>query len=136
MSRTGTICAVLGLALMVGGMVFFGAVMAPLIFTKLPPDVAGPFIRQVFPLYYAFVAGTAFLALIGFLLRGQGVSGLVMVLVIAAVLWAWWWLIPHLNVWRLAGEAQKFDRGHKISTWLNGAELLAGIWLLVRVALR
>jgi len=41
----------LSLALTFGGMIFFSAVMAPLVFTKLPFETAGAFIRQVFPWY-------------------------------------------------------------------------------------
>lgn len=35
-----------------GSMLFFTAVVAPLIFTRLPEEVSGPFIREVFPGYY------------------------------------------------------------------------------------
>ena len=38
--------------ILLGAMLFFSGVMAPLIFTKLEADVAGRFIRQVFPWYY------------------------------------------------------------------------------------
>ena len=41
MVYAGNILVALGLAALVGGMLFFGAVMAPLVFTKLPADVAG-----------------------------------------------------------------------------------------------
>ncbi len=127
--------AVLGLGLMVGGMVFFGAIVAPLLFTKLPPEVLGAFIRAVFPRYYGFVAAAAFMGMVGFILRGETVSGFVLLMVIGAVLWAWLWLIPHLNAWRAAGDVVAFERGHAVSTWLNGAELIAGVWLLVRLVL-
>jgi hypothetical protein len=116
-------------------MLFFGAVIAPLVFTKLPADVSGPFIRSVFPWYYGFVAASASLAALGYLLRGQPISMIVMLLVLAAVLWAWFWLIPYLNAVRDAGNMAAFDRGHSFSTWLNGAELIAALWLLVRAAL-
>jgi hypothetical protein len=33
--------------------------MAPLVFTKLPADQAGRFIRAVFPFYYLYVLATA-----------------------------------------------------------------------------
>jgi hypothetical protein len=131
----GNILVLLGLACLVGGMLFFGAVVAPLVFTKLAPDVSGPFIRAVFPWYYGFVAASAAVAALGYLLRGQRISMIVMLLVLAAVLWAWFWLIPYLNAVRDAGNMAAFDRGHKFSTWLNGAELLAALWLLVRSAL-
>lgn len=135
MTITGNILVLLGLSALVGGMLFFGAVMAPLVFTKLAPDVAGPFIRAVFPFYYGFVGASAAVAALGYFLRGQKISGFVMLLVLAAVLWAWLWLIPYLNTVRQAGDMAAFGRGHEFSTWLNGAELLAALWLLVRAAL-
>jgi len=42
----------LALSLTFGGMTFFSAVVAPLVFTKLRPDIAGSFIREIFPWYY------------------------------------------------------------------------------------
>jgi hypothetical protein len=135
LTATGNILILLGLACLVGGMLFFGAVMAPLVFTKLPADVSGPFIRSVFPFYYGFVAASSAVAALGYFLRGQRVPMILMLLVLAAVLWAWFWLIPYLNAVRDAGNTAAFDRGHSFSTWLNGAELIAGLWLLVRAAL-
>jgi hypothetical protein len=55
--------------------------------------------------------------------------------VLAAVLWAWFWLLPEMEVWRVAGDVGAFDWGHRVSTWLNGVELVAAVWLLVRVGL-
>jgi hypothetical protein len=126
----------LGLALMVGGMVFFGAVMAPLMFTRLPAGVAGPFVRGVFPFYFGFVSVAVVFAMVGFAGRGEKISVLVLAVVLAAVLWAWLWLIPQMDVWRQAGDVAAFTRGHDVSTWLNGAELVAGVWLLGRLMVR
>ncbi len=131
MAAAGNILATLGLACLLGGMLFFGAIVAPLVFSSLPPDIAGPFIREVFPRYYAYCAACAGLAALGFLGRGQTSSALVMLLITAALLWAWFWLIPHLNAWRAAGETAAFNRGHEISTWANAAEFFAGLWLLI-----
>jgi hypothetical protein len=128
------VISVAGLAVLVGGMVFFAAVMAPLVFIELPPAVAGPFIRAAFPWYYFYCATSAGVAAFGFLLRPQRVSAIVMLVIVAAVLWAWFWLIPALDAMRAAGDTAGFDRGHTESVWLNGAELLAAFWLLVRVA--
>lgn len=133
MMRAGSVVAGLGLALLVGGMVFFGAVMAPLVFLKLPIAVGGPFIRLVFPWYFGFVAGSAGLAGVGFWLRGQKVSAGVLAAVVVEALWAWLWLMPQMDAWRAAGDSAAFDWGHSVSTWLNGVEILAGVWLLVRL---
>lgn len=136
MLRTGNVTAGLGLALLVGGMVFFGAVVTPLVFTQLPAGDSGPFIRVIFPFYFAYVAVGALVAGVGFLLRGERGATLVMGAVFVEALWAWVWLIPHLNGWRVAGDVTAFWWGHEVSTWLNGVEILAAVWLLVRVVLR
>lgn len=128
------ILSVLGLATLVGGMLFFGAVMAPLVFTKLPPDTAGTFIRATFPRYYAFIVISAAVGALGFLLRRQAVPAVVLLLVVAVTVWLWVWLIPYLNAMRDAGNTVAFDRGHRLSVWVNGAELIAALWLLVRAA--
>jgi len=129
----GRILAAFGLAVLVGGMVFFAAVMAPLVFTKLPAPVAGPFIRAVFPWYYLFSAVSAGIAALGFFLVRQQLSAVVMLVIVASVLWAWFWLIPELDAMRAAGNIAGFDRGHSESVWLNGAALLAASWLLARL---
>ncbi len=122
-----------GLAVLVGGMVFFAAVMAPLVFTRLPASVGDPFIRAVFPFYYLYCAVSAGVAAVGFLLLRQRVAAAVMLVIVAAVLWAWFWLIPELDAMRAAGNVAGFDRGHSESVWLNCAALLAAGFLLVRL---
>ena len=136
MLQTGNILAGLGLAALVGGMLFFGAIMAPLVFTKLPPDVAGPFIRAAFPRYYAFIIVSGGIGAFGFLLRGQAVSAIALLLIVLLTFWLWFWLIPHLNALREAGNMAGFDRGHRISVWLNAVELIVALILLGRFALR
>jgi Domain of unknown function (DUF4149) len=134
MMKTGNILTALGLASLVGGMLFFGAVMAPLVFTKLPPDVAGPFIRAAFPYYYAYMIISAGIGGVGFLCRRQVVSAIVLFILALVTVWLWAWFIPHLDALREAGNMVAFDRGHKMSVWVNGAELIAALWLLIRTA--
>jgi hypothetical protein len=134
--QTGNVIAALGLSALVGGMLFFGAIMAPLVFTQLPPDVAGPFIRAAFPRYYAFVTVSSVVAGFGFLVRGQSVSAIALFLVALVTLWLWFWLIQHLNALREAGNSAGFDRGHRLSVWVNGLELLTGIVVLVRFVIQ
>jgi hypothetical protein len=134
MGTLGNILTALGLAALVGGMLFFGAVMAPLVFTKLPLDTAGPFIRAAFPRYYAFMIASSALAAVGFLLRGQAASAVVAVLLVAVTVWLWLWFMPHLDALRVAGDTLGFKRGHRLSVYINGAELLAALALLLRTA--
>jgi hypothetical protein len=135
MRRAANILTALGLAALVGGMLFFGLVVAPLVFIKLPPPVAGPFIRTVFPFYYAFIIVSATLAACGFLLRAEKIAAAASFVIVAVTYWLWFWLIPHLEIFRLAGDMTNFNRGHTLSVWINGAELIAGLWLLIRFAL-
>lgn len=134
MRRSGSILSTLGLSALVGGMLFFGLVMAPLVFTKLPPDVAGMFIRATFPFYYAFIVVSAALAAVGFLLRGQIYAAVALLVLAGVTLWLWFWFIPYLDALRLAQNMAAFGRGHRLSVWINGAELLTALWLLVRTA--
>ena len=135
MLKAGNILSALGVSALVGGMLFFGAIMAPLVFTKLPPDVAGPFIRVAFPRYYAFIVASAGLGAVGYLVRGQWVSAIVLLLMVGVTLWLWFWLIPHLNALREVGDTAGFARGHRLSVWINGAELLSALGLLIRAAI-
>jgi Domain of unknown function (DUF4149) len=134
MRATGNILTALGLAALVGGMLFFGAIMAPLVFTKLPPEYSGMFIRAAFPRYYAFMIVSAGLGGVGFLLRRQGVSAIALFIVALATVWLWAWFIPHLNALQAAGNTAEFNRGHQLSVWIDGLQLITALWLLVRTA--
>ncbi len=132
MLRAGNILVALGLAALVGGMLFFGAVMAPLVFTKLPPEAAGNFIRAAFPFYYAYMLVTAALAAGGFLLRSQYGAASALFAVMAVTVWLFFGWMPHLEAMRLAGDTAGFSRGHRLSVWINGAQLLTALALLLR----
>jgi hypothetical protein len=134
MRSWGGVLAVLGLGALAGGMLFFGAVMAPLVFLHLPLPVAGPFIRIAFPWYYGYCIGSSAVAALGFLLRREFLALLVPLAVAGVTAWLWLYLLPALDAMRAAHDAAGFSRGHQLSVWLNGAELLAATMLLIRLA--
>jgi hypothetical protein len=134
--KTGNILTALGLSALVGGMLFFGAVMAPLVFTKLPLDVAGPFIRAAFPFYYAYMIVSAGIGVVGFLCRKALVPAIVLLVVALVTAGLWAWFIPHLDALRAAGNMAAFNRGHQLSVWINGAQLIAALGVLVRTAVK
>lgn len=128
------VVAGLALALTFGGMTFFSAVVAPLVFTKLPFDIAGSFIRQVFPWYYFTMGATTLIALIALLLGGSGTSTWevpLTALVLAGFVYARQVLMPMINRARdaeMAGEtgaARRFKRLHQTSVVLNSFQWLA-----------
>jgi len=136
MNTTGRILSSLGLAALFGGMVFFGAILAPLVFIKLPEPVAGDFIRATFPWYYGYMLLAAAISGIGFLILRRRIEQYVVlaVFLVTALLWAVW--LPYLEILRLAGKTDQFNTGHSISVWVNGAQLLAVIFLLIRTAIQ
>ncbi len=136
MRRFGGILSLAGLGLLTGGMLFFSAVMAPLVFTKLPLAVAGPFIRTAFPFLYGYCLITAALSVLGYLALARRGAALVPGFVILATLWSWFWLMPRLDAWRIANNSAAFARGHDISTWVFGVELFAVLMLLIREGAR
>lgn len=132
MRRFGGILSLTGLGLLAGGMLFFGAVMAPLVFTRLPLSVAGPFIRTAFPFLYLYCLITAGLSCAGYVSLRRLRSAMVPGFAILATLWSWFWLLPRLDAWRLTGNAAAFTRGHDVSTWVFGFEFFLVILLLIR----
>ncbi len=125
-------------AVLLGGMVAFSFLFAPLVFIKLPAETAGPFIRAVFPWYYLFVLGVAALAALALAAGGAG-PWLVMAAVAAAAVVAREVLMPAINRARdrqLAGEgsAARFDWLHRGSVAINFAQMAAAAWVLAAIA--
>ncbi len=123
------------LALLFGGMVFFAAIVAPLIFAKLPSDHAGHFVRALFPRYYLYVFAAA--ALASLTLRGW--PSLVTALVALTTAWLRQWLMPRINQLSdaaLAGDdtaKPRFARAHQLSVLINAIQWLAITAALARV---
>lgn len=118
------IIALFATALCLGGMVFFAACVAPLVFSKLPAEQAGRFIRAIFPFYYLYVLGTSAAAAVA-LMPLSGVASWLMVAVAAAALWLREVLMKRIN--RLSDAAQagdaaagaEFRRMHRLSVIAN-----------------
>jgi len=129
----------LALALTFGGMTFFSGVTAPLVFTKLPIDTAGQFIRQLFPWYYLTMGITTLVALVALAFGTSGFTswetGLT-ALVLLGFVYARQSLMPMINRARdaeLAGDNEagaRFTRLHRLSVLINGLQ-----WFAVLVAL-
>ncbi|MCA1791289.1 MAG: DUF4149 domain-containing protein [Thioalkalivibrio sp.] len=142
MQSLTTLIAGLALALTFGGMTFFSAVMAPLVFTKLPAETAGAFIRAVFPWYYLTLGATTLVALLA-LLPGSADStpweAILTALILLGFVYARQVLMPRINLARdaeLAGEqdaGRRFQRLHRISVAVNAVQWLAALLVLAMV---
>ncbi|HEY1856911.1 DUF4149 domain-containing protein [Acidocella sp.] len=136
MRGIGNVLASLGLAALVGGMLFFGAVTAPLVFTHLPLNIAGPFIRAVFPFYYGYMIIASLVGLIGYWLNREVMPALALLLILLVTVWLWLWFIPHLDALRVAGNTAGFNAGHRESVWINGVQMIVALAVLIHTAIR
>jgi hypothetical protein len=131
--------ALFALAILFGGMVTFSFVFAPLVFTQLPAETAGRFIRAVFPWYYLFVLAVAGVAA-ALLLAAQPVAGAVMAAVALAGVLARQVLMPAINRYRdrqLRGDGtatRMFNILHQGSVVVNFVQMAAIGWALAQVA--
>ncbi len=122
-----------------GGMAFFAAVYAPLVFIKLDAATAGAFIRAVFPVYY-LAMGTASLAAAVLLAVGttHGALDVAVMGCTCALFWvARQALMPRINRARDRRESDpgaraRFERLHRLSVAINALQLLAVLVLLAR----
>ena len=119
--------------MLLGAMLFFPSVVAPVVFTSLPEAQAGAFLRSMFPRYYAFMIALSLIAAL-LLLVGSNQSAflatLVCLFVGVSTLWVRQWLLPRINAARdaqLAGNVEagrRFDRDHKLSVGINMVQLV------------
>lgn len=120
-------------------MFFFAAIMTPLVFTKLPPETSGPFIRQTFPVYSQAMAGMTLAAAL--LLWNYSEAIIPLVIVFILFIWAWLWLMPKINGYRddqLQGNqkaGKTFNLLHRLSVGVNLAQMLIVGFVLIRVVM-
>jgi len=126
------IAAMLGAAVL-GAMLFFAGVVAPLVFAQFPEDEAGAFIRRLFPRYYDVLAIASALAAV---LALGTVEGVILAAIAALFVVSRFWLMPRINAARDAGAAavQRFETLHRASVIINLVQM-AALVLVVALAL-
>ena len=119
--------------MLLGAMLFFPSVVAPVVFTSLPEAQAGAFLRSMFPRYYAFMIALSLIAALLFLVfsdESAYQAAIVCLFVGVSTLWVRQWLLPRINMARdaqLAGDTEagrRFDRDHKLSVGINMVQLV------------
>jgi hypothetical protein len=130
METTLAVIALFSLALALGGMAFFAAVVAPLVFTRLPFEHAGRFIRAMFPHYYLWVLATSAAAAVALFPLAKEAAG-IMAASAGLTLWLRQVLmrrINHASDLAQAGDAaakREFDRMHRLSVGANLVQMVA-----------
>ncbi len=119
-----SLIALFATALCLGGMVFFAACVAPLVFSRLPAEHAGRFIRGLFPVYYLYVLGLSAAGAVALFPLSNLAAGM-MAAVAASTLWLRQVLMKRIN--RLSDLSQagdtkagvEFNRMHRLSVIMN-----------------
>ena len=129
--------ALLLVSTLFGGMMLYSFGFAPMVFSALPAEDAGRFIRAAFPWYYLFVIVTAGIGG-AILLRSNSRSGALALAIAVIAIFARQVLMPRINIARDMqlkgiGEAKRrFSRLHGFSVALNFAQLIATGYVLYR----
>ena len=119
--------------MLLGAMLFFPSVVAPVVFTSLSEAQAGAFLRSMFPRYYAFMIALSLIAALLLLVANDESAyqaTVVCLFVGVSTLWVRQWLLPRINAARdaqLAGDSEagrRFDRDHKLSVGVNMVQLV------------
>ena len=119
-------------AMILGIMLFFSFIIAPVVFTTLDEDNARKFIRRIFPFYYNVNLGISFIVLLTFLFLSKLGIDLYLILVIT-ILFATsnYLLMPLINKYRDEKQDKKFKYSHFISVVINFIQMIFLVLILV-----
>ena len=119
-------------AMILGIMLFFSFVIAPVVFTTLDEENARKFIRRIFPFYYNVNLGLSLIVLLTFLFLSK--LGLDFYLVLAITfLFATsnYLLMPLINKYRDEKQDKKFKYTHFLSVVINFIQMIFLVFLLI-----
>ena len=119
-------------AMILGIMLFFSFVIAPVVFTTLDEDNARKFIRRIFPFYYNVNLGLSLIVLLIFLFLSK--LGLDFYLILAITLLfatSNYVLMPLINKYRDERQDKKFKYSHFISVVINFIQMLFLVVILI-----
>ncbi len=119
-------------AMILGIMLFFSFVIAPVVFTTLDEDNARKFIRRIFPFYYNVNLGISLIVLLTFIFLNNLGIGFYLILAIS-LLFATsnYLLMPLINKYRDEKQDKKFKYSHFISVVINFIQIIALVFILL-----
>ena len=119
------------LAMILGIMLFFSFVIAPVVFTTLDEENARKFIRRIFPFYYNVNLGISFIVLLTFLFLSKLGIDFYLILIITILFAASnYLLMPLINKYRDEKEDKKFKYSHFISVVINFVQMICLLFIL------
>ena len=119
-------------AMILGIMLFFSFVIAPVVFTTLDEDNARKFIRKIFPFYYNVNLAISFVVLLTFLFLSKlGVDFYLILLITILFAISNYLLMPLINKYRDEKQDKKFKYSHFISVVINFVQMICLVFLLI-----
>ncbi len=119
-------------AMVLGIMLFFSFVIAPVVFTTLDEDNARKFIRRIFPFYYNVNLGISLIVLLAFIFLSKlGVDFYLIFAISLLFAISNYLLMPLINRYRDEGQDKKFKYSHFISVVINFVQMIFLVLLLV-----
>ena len=119
-------------AMVLGIMLFFSFVIAPVVFTTLDEDNARKFIRRIFPFYYNVNLGLSLIVLLTFLFLSKlGVDFYLILAITLLFVTSNYLLMPLINKYRDEKQDKKFKYSHFISVVINFIQMIFLVVLLI-----
>ena len=120
------------IAMILGIMLFFSFVIAPVVFTTLDEDNARKFIRKIFPFYYNVNLAISFIVLLLFLFLSKlGIDFYLILLITILFAISNYLLMPLINKYRDEKQDKKFKYSHFISVVINFVQMICLVFLLI-----
>ena len=119
-------------AMILGIMLFFSFVIAPVVFTTLDEDNSRKFIRRIFHFYYNVNLAISFIVLLLFLFLSKlGIDFYLILLITILFAISNYLLMPLINKYRDEKQDKKFKYSHFISVVINFVQMICLVFLLV-----
>ena len=119
-------------SVILGTMVFFSFVIAPVTFTTLNEENARKFIRKIFPYYYLFNLTISILTILSFIIIKKFSIDFYLISLIAILfIISNFVLMPLINKYRDTNQDKKFKYSHFISVVINFVQMIILVILLI-----
>ena len=119
-------------SMILGIMLFFSFVIAPVVFTTLDEENARKFIRKIFPFYYNVNLGISVLILLIFLIISKiGMDFYIFLVITILFAVSNYILMPLINKFRDEKQDKKFKYSHFISVIINFVQMTLIVLILI-----
>ena len=119
-------------SMILGIMLFFSFVIAPVVFTTLDENNARKFIRRIFPFYYNVNLGISFIVVITFIFLSKiGVDFYLILAITILFATSNYLLMPLINKYKDEKQDKKFKYSHFLSVLINFVQMICLVFILV-----